>query len=80
MGSRLCSRGASDNKSGVLAFIYAAKAWLKTAGEKPVNLKFVIEGEEEIGSIHPGPLIASQPHLKQADAMHCLDGGEIRAN
>ena len=74
-GGRLWGRGASDNKSGVLAFINAAAAWLQTAGEPPVNLKFIIEGEEEIGSIHLGPLIASMPSLVQADAMHCLDGG-----
>lgn len=72
---RLWGRGATDNKSGVLAFTKAAKAWLQTAGQAPVHLKFITEGEEEIGSIHLGPLIEAQPELVAADAMHCLDGG-----
>lgn len=72
---RLWGRGATDNKGGVLAFIKAAKAWLQTAGELPVGVKFIIEGEEEIGSAHLGPFIESHPELIRADAMHCLDGG-----
>ncbi len=72
---RLWGRGATDNKSGVLAFVKAAKAWLQTTGELPVGVKFIFEGEEEIGSIHLGPFIEANPELVQADAMHCLDGG-----
>ena len=72
---RLWGRGATDNKSGVLAFTKAAKAWLQTSGDVPVNLKFITEGEEEIGSVHLGPFIAANPELVEADAMHCLDGG-----
>ena len=58
---RLWGRGATDNKSGVLAFTKAAKAWLQTSGDVPVNLKFITEGEEEIGSVHLGPLHRGQP-------------------
>ena len=72
---RLWGRGATDNKSGVLAFMKGAKAWLRTRGELPVGVKFFIEGEEEIGSIHLGPFIEANPELVRADAMHCLDGG-----
>lgn len=72
---RMWGRGATDNKSGVMAFIKAAKAWLQIAGEAPVGLKFITEGEEEIGSIHLGPFIEANPELVRADAMHCLDGG-----
>ena len=72
---RLWGRGATDNKSGVMAFVKAAKAWLETAGEPPINVKFITEGEEEIGSIHLGPFIQAHPELVRADAMHCLDGG-----
>lgn len=72
---RLWGRGATDNKSGLLAFTKAAKAWLQTTGDPPVNLKFIFEGEEEIGSVHLGPFIEANPELVQADAMHCLDGG-----
>ncbi|NLE77452.1 MAG: M20/M25/M40 family metallo-hydrolase [Chloroflexi bacterium] len=72
---RLWGRGATDNKSGVMAFIKAAKAWLQTAGDLPVGVKFLTEGEEEIGSVHLGPFIEANPDLVRADAMHCLDGG-----
>ncbi len=72
---RLWGRGATDNKSGVLAFMKGAKAWLQTRGELPVGVKFFTEGEEEIGSIHLGPFIEANPELVRADAMHCLDGG-----
>lgn len=70
----LYGRGASDNKSGILAFNKAAKAWLAVRGNLPVNLKFIIEGEEEIGSIHLGPWVEKNTDLLKADGMHCLDG------
>jgi acetylornithine deacetylase/succinyl-diaminopimelate desuccinylase-like protein len=70
----LYGRGATDNKSGVLAFNKAAKAFLKVRGELPVNLKFIIEGEEEIGSLHLGPWVEKNTDLLRADGMHCLDG------
>jgi acetylornithine deacetylase/succinyl-diaminopimelate desuccinylase-like protein len=72
---RLWGRGATDNKSGVMAFIKAAAAWRDAGGGLPVNVKFITEGEEEIGSIHLGPFIEANPELVRADAMHCLDGG-----
>ena len=67
-------RGCSDNKSGILAFNNAAKALLQVRGELPVNLKFIIEGEEEIGSVHLGPWVEKNTALLEADGMHCLDG------
>jgi acetylornithine deacetylase/succinyl-diaminopimelate desuccinylase-like protein len=70
----LYGRGSTDNKSGVLAFNKAAKAFLQVRGELPVNLKFIVEGEEEIGSIHLGPWVEQNPELLRADGMHCLDG------
>lgn len=70
----LYGRGATDNKSGVLAFNKAAKAFLATRGELPVSLKFLIEGEEEIGSLHLGPWAQKNAEMLEADGMHCLDG------
>ncbi len=67
-------RGCSDNKSGILAFNKAAKAFMQVRGELPVNLKFIIEGEEEIGSVHLGPWVEKNTALLEADGMHCLDG------
>ena len=70
----LYGRGATDNKSGVLAFTKAAKAFLAVRGEVPANLKFLIEGEEEIGSPNLAAWAARNKELLAADGMHCLDG------
>jgi acetylornithine deacetylase/succinyl-diaminopimelate desuccinylase-like protein len=70
----LYGRGATDNKSGVLAFTKAAKAFLQVRGEVPVHLKFLVEGEEEIGSPHLAAWAAANTALLEADGMHCLDG------
>ena len=47
---KIYGRGASDDKSGVITSICAVEAILKTEGKLPVNVKFLFEGEEEIGS------------------------------
>ena len=47
---QIYARGATDDKGQMLTHIKGAEAWLKTVGHLPVNLKFVIEGEEEVGS------------------------------
>ena len=70
----LYGRGSTDNKSGVLAFNKAAKAFLEVRGEVPVNLKLFIEGEEEIGSPNLAAWAAKNEELLKADGMHCLDG------
>lgn len=69
------ARGATDNKSGLLAFVYAAQAFLEVVGNPPVHLKFLFEGEEEVGSPHLGDWVEGNLELVRADAMHCLDGG-----
>ena len=44
------ARGATDDKGQMLTHIKSAQAWMNTAGKLPINLKFLIEGEEEVGS------------------------------
>jgi succinyl-diaminopimelate desuccinylase len=44
------ARGATDDKGQMLTHVLSARAWLKTRGRLPVQLKFAIEGEEEVGS------------------------------
>jgi acetylornithine deacetylase/succinyl-diaminopimelate desuccinylase-like protein len=44
------ARGATDDKGQMLTHIKSAQAWMNTIGELPVQLKFLIEGEEEVGS------------------------------
>jgi acetylornithine deacetylase/succinyl-diaminopimelate desuccinylase-like protein len=45
----LYARGATDDKGQMFTHLKAAEAWLKTSGGLPVNVKFIIEGEEEVG-------------------------------
>jgi acetylornithine deacetylase/succinyl-diaminopimelate desuccinylase-like protein len=45
----LYARGATDDKGQMLTHLKAAEGWLKTAGRLPLNVKFLIEGEEEVG-------------------------------
>lgn len=47
---KIFGRGASDDKSGVLISLWAVEAMLQKDGKLPVNVKFLFEGEEEIGS------------------------------
>ena len=62
----LYARGASDMKGQVAAAIDAVESILKT-GDLPVNVKFIIEGEEEIGSPHLGPFINEHKELLACD-------------
>jgi acetylornithine deacetylase/succinyl-diaminopimelate desuccinylase-like protein len=47
---RVYARGATDDKGQLLTHILSAEAWLKTRGSLPLQLKFLLEGEEEVGS------------------------------
>src|SRR5437879_1979916 len=49
---RVYARGASDNKGNIASRLSAINAFLKVTGTVPCNIKWVIEGEEEIGSPH----------------------------
>ena len=44
------ARGATDDKGQVFTHLKAIEAWTKVTGDLPVNVKFIIEGEEEVGS------------------------------
>ena len=49
---RVYGRGVADNKGDTISRIWALKAFKETVADLPVNVKFVVEGEEEIGSVH----------------------------
>ena len=51
-GNKIFGRGATDDKGELITRIKAVEACLKTTGDVPCNVKFVIEGEEETGSAH----------------------------
>ena len=61
---KVYARGASDNKGNIVSRLLAIDAFLKTTGDVPCNIKWVIEGEEEIGSPHFSEFItAYKPRL-----------------
>ncbi len=74
------ARGATDNKSGCLAFVKAAQAYLETQGAPPVNLVFLFEGEEEVGSPHLEAFVEKHKDLLRCDASIGLDGGVNRTS
>ncbi len=47
---RIYARGATDDKGQLFTHIKSIEAWIKTVGVLPVNIKFLVEGEEEVGS------------------------------
>lgn len=51
-GNYIFGRGASDDKGELITRIKAVEYYLKETGDVPCNVKFIVEGEEEIGSIH----------------------------
>jgi len=64
---KIYARGASDNKGSLIARIEAVKAVREVLGEVPINLKFMVEGEEEIGSPHLPNFVRKYAHLLKAD-------------
>jgi acetylornithine deacetylase/succinyl-diaminopimelate desuccinylase-like protein len=70
---RIYARGASDDKGQLFAHVLAFEAHLKQNGSCPVNVKFLIEGEEEIGSPNLTPFIAANKKKLACDAVFVSD-------
>ena len=70
---RLYGRGTADDKGGVLMHLAAVSSYLQGAGNLPVNVKVLIEGEEEVGSANLEQLLVRNRALLAADAVIIAD-------
>lgn len=67
-GNKIFGRGSADDKGELITRIKAVDAFLQQTGDVPCNVKFVIEGEEEIGSAH------IEQYLKKYQKKFACDG------
>jgi acetylornithine deacetylase/succinyl-diaminopimelate desuccinylase-like protein len=72
-GQDLFARGSSDDKGQTYILMKAVESLLKTHGRLPVNVKFLIEGEEETGGEHIESYVAQKPPRLAADAAVICD-------
>ncbi len=70
---KIFARGASDDKGQVIVHVNALEAHLKANGSAPVNVKFLIEGEEEIGSHGLDTFLPKAKDLLKCDAVVISD-------
>ncbi|MBI4369053.1 MAG: dipeptidase [Elusimicrobia bacterium] len=66
-GNRLYGRGSADDKGQTMIHIKACESWIKTAGRLPLNVKFIIEGEEEVGSPYFADLLKRYENRLSSD-------------
>jgi acetylornithine deacetylase/succinyl-diaminopimelate desuccinylase-like protein len=72
------ARGASDDKSPLWIAVSSIEAWLAVTGKLPVNVKLLLEGEEEIGSRSLPAIMARYRDLLDSDILVSADGGRWR--
>jgi acetylornithine deacetylase/succinyl-diaminopimelate desuccinylase-like protein len=72
-GKDIFARGSSDDKGQTYILMKAVEGLLKTRGKLPVNVKFLIEGEEETGGEHIESYVGSRPARLKADAAVICD-------
>jgi len=73
----LYARGATDDKGQMLTHVYGAQAWLEVEGRLPVNLKFVIEGEEEVGGAGLHEFLSQHADRLACDCVVISDGSQF---
>ena len=72
-GNNLFARGASDDKGQTFLHVKAVEALLQTDGSLPVNVKFIVEGEEESGSAAINEYVPQHTEQLAADAVLISD-------
>ncbi len=75
---RIYARGVSDDKGPMFIPIKTAEAFFATGGRLPINVKFLLEGEEEIGSPHLAEFVARHAGKLNADYALSADGAMWR--
>ena len=79
-GGRIYGRGAADDKGQLHLHLWAAKAWLATAGRLPVNVRYVFEGEEEAGSPNFEAWLRANTERLEGDLVVITDTGFYEGN
>jgi acetylornithine deacetylase/succinyl-diaminopimelate desuccinylase-like protein len=77
---RLYARGVADNKGNFAARLHAIDAILDQVDELPCNVKFIVEGEEEIGSVNLEPFVKANRELLAGDVCVWEVGGVDHEN
>jgi len=77
---RIYARGVGDNKGQFFAQIAGLRAWRETTNALPINVKMLIEGEEEVGSPHLDQTVATHRELLRADLVYTSDGPVLTAD
>jgi acetylornithine deacetylase/succinyl-diaminopimelate desuccinylase-like protein len=77
-GSVVRGRGTSDDKGPVYIVLKTAQAFMAQEGRLPLNVKFLFEGEEEIGSPHLAEFVAAHAEELAADLVISADGAMWR--
>ena len=73
----LYARGATDDKGQMFTHLKAAEAWLKAGGGLPVNVKFLIEGEEEVGGANLEVYVANNRERLKCDVAVISDSSQF---
>ncbi|TWT30798.1 dipeptidase [Blastopirellula retiformator] len=71
------ARGATDDKGQMLTHVKSVEAWMKSVGKLPIQVKFLIEGEEEIGSEHLVPFIKEHDEMLECDVVVISDTSQF---
>ncbi len=76
-GDRIYARGSTDNKGQLLAHLLGVEKTIASGKDLPVNLTFLFEGEEEIGSPHLEPFLTERRGSLACDVVAISDTGMV---
>jgi succinyl-diaminopimelate desuccinylase len=71
------ARGATDDKGQMLTHVKSVEAWIRSGEKLPMQVKFLIEGEEEVGSAHLEPFVAENRQRLACDCVVISDCGQF---